>query len=61
MILKPSLINYHNMQFLITHAPDNDSLPIYVKVELASILGTPIIQCHYPRTHMLTDLQRLFA
>lgn len=32
MILKPSLINYHNMQFLITHAPDNDSLPIYVKV-----------------------------
>ena len=34
MILKPSLINYHNMQFLITHAPDNDSLPIYVKVSL---------------------------
>ena len=37
MILKPSLINYHNMQFLITHAPDNDSLPIYVKVLLSLI------------------------
>ena len=32
MILKPSLINHRGMQFLITHAPDDDSLPIYVKV-----------------------------
>ena len=63
MILKPSLINHRGMQFLITHAPDDDSLPIYVKVgrlprptHALTRSGTAGVQCDHAGADVRADL-----